>query len=61
MNMTVKELRNKLATFPDDMEVAVFAEPNGNYCNFRVNIDEDFSILNDEVCIFASEAEIDYT
>lgn len=58
--MTVKELRDKLAAFPDDMEVAVFAEPNGNYCNFRVDIDEDFTILDNEVCIFACEAEIDY-
>lgn len=58
--MTVKELRNKLTAFPDDMEVAIFAEPNGNYYNFRVDIDEDFTILNNEVCIFASEAEINY-
>lgn len=40
-NLTVKELREKLANFPDDMEVVFACAPSGNYCNFTARPDAD--------------------
>lgn len=40
--MTVKELREALAKFPDDMEVIIKCSPVGNYCDFNAYPDADF-------------------
>ena len=55
--MTVKELKERLAEFPDDMEVVVSAEPNGNYCNFLADIDEDLMFFDNEVVLSAIEGK----
>ena len=55
--MTVKELKERLAEFPDDMKVVVSAEPNGNYCNFRADIDEDLMFFDNEVVLSAIEGK----
>ena len=57
MKMTVKELKERLAEFPDDMEVVVSAEPNGNYCNFLADIDEDLMFFDNEVVLTATEGK----
>ena len=55
--MTVKELKERLAEFPDDMKVVVSAEPNGNYYNFLADIDEDLMFFDNEVVLSAIEGK----
>ena len=57
MKMTVKELKERLAEFPDDMKVVVSTEPNGNYYNFLADIDEDLMFFDNEVVLTATEGK----